>query len=162
MKVVAELIKEYEGFKQYPYKCPSGYWTIGYGSRYYPGGAEVSENDPSITRQIAEKMLNDYLSKYVLPCIDKLENARAEKRKTKSFKNYSLPAKFTQNQIEALASLIYNIPVKQFEKSKCYAGIVDDDLAAIYKEWDWIYAGGKVQAGLCKRRAAEKDCFFNF
>lgn len=144
MKISGELIKEYEGFKPYPYKCPGGFWSIGYGSRYYPSGAEVKEDDNSISREMADKMLNYHLVNFVFPVIEKMK-----------LKN------LRQSQIEALASLIYNIGSNAFMRSKLYKAIQKDDIETIFKEWNWIKAGGKVQRGLIKRRVEELDYFFN-
>ncbi len=145
MKISGELIKENEAFRATPYKCSAGKWTIGYGSRYYKSGAPVTEEDYSITRKMAEELLDWHLTKYVLPAIEKLPNA----------------AKLKQSQIEALASLIYNIGDDAFNQSALRKAIIAGDKKGIFKEWDWISAGGEVREGLICRRVEELNYWFN-
>ena len=144
MKISGELIKEYEEFRPYPYKCPAGKWTIGYGSRYYKSGVPVTEEDYSITREMGEELLDWHLTRYVLPVIDK-----------------NIPYELSQSQIEALASLIYNVGADAFLKSKLYRAIIEGDNEKIFREWDWIKAGGVVQRGLIRRRVEELNYWFN-
>lgn len=143
IKIKGELIKEFEGFRQYPYKCPAGYWTIGYGSRYYPSGKEVTADDNSVNEKVANDILQAYLKKHVVPVLEKM------------------PYDMSQGQIEALASLIYNIGGGAFLNSKLYKAIKKGDNEAIFKEWNWIKAGGVVYKGLVKRRVAELNLWFN-
>ena len=143
IKVEGKLIKMFEGFSQYPYKCPAGYWTIGYGSRYYPNGKPVTADDNSINEKVASDILKGYLKKYVVPTLEKM------------------PYEMSQSQIEALASLIYNIGSQAFLKSKLYKAIVKGDNEAIFKEWNWIRASNIVLKGLIKRRVAELHYWFN-
>ena len=143
MKITRELIKEFEGFKAYPYRCPAGYWTIGYGTRFYPSGVPVKEDDNSIDRHTADMFLNEYLTKHVIPVIERI------------------PFELETSQIEALASLIYNIGADAFEKSKLRQAIIDGDNEQIFRQWDWIRSGKVVLKGLIRRRVAELNYWFN-
>lgn len=135
-----ELIKKYEGFSPTAYKCPAGVWTIGYGSTTWADGTQIKSGD-TITREKAEALLVDYLNKNVRPKIANLN--------------------LKSNQNSALESLIYNIGWGAFNKSNCYSAIKVKDWGTVYKNWDWIRAGGKVLPGLLKRRAEELALFFN-
>lgn len=133
------LIKKYEGCSLKAYKCPAGVWTIGYGTTVYPDGAPVKQGD-TIIQAKADALLIDYVINQIEPHIQDLY--------------------LTDNQKEALTSLIYNIGWPAFSKSKCYKAIKAGDLCTAYVEWEWIKAGGKVLPGLIKRRAEEKYLFF--
>ena len=134
------LIKKYEGFSSKPYLCPAGVATIGYGSTHYSDGRPVTLKDKAITKQEAEALLLHYVINEIHPHIRDLS--------------------LTDNQKEALVSLIYNIGWTAFSKSKCYKAIKKGDMCTAYVEWEWIKGGGKVLPGLVKRRAEEKYLFF--
>lgn len=134
------LIKKYEGFSSKPYLCSAGVATIGYGSTHYSDGTPVTMKDEPISKETAEALLLHYVINEIEPHIRDLS--------------------LTDNQREALQSLIYNIGARAFLKSKCYKAIKNGDLCTAYVEWDWIKGGGKVLPGLIKRRAEEKYLFF--
>lgn len=136
---MTDLIKKYESFRPTAYKCPAGVWTYGYGSTYKSDGTPVKKGD-TITEPQADALLNDYLIKHVRPKIADLN--------------------LTQNQQDALESLLYNIGWTSFAKSKCYKAIKAKDWATALKNWDWYSGGGKVLNGLIKRRAEEIGLFF--
>lgn len=121
------------------YKCPAGVWTIGYGSTHYSDGTPIKDGD-TITKETAEALLLHYVVNEIYPHIRDLT--------------------LTDNQKEALCSLIYNIGWSAFSKSKCYKAIKAGDMCTAYVEWEWIKGGGKVLPGLIKRRAEEKYLFF--
>lgn len=134
------LIKKYEGFSSKPYLCPAGVATIGYGTTHYSNGTKVTMQDKPISKEEADALLLHYVINEIEPYIRDLS--------------------LTDNQREALQSLIYNIGAQAFLKSKCYKAIKNGDMCTAYVEWDWIKAGGKVLPGLIKRRAEEKYLFF--
>jgi len=134
------LIKKYEGFSSKPYLCPAGVPTIGYGSTHYSDGTKVTMNDKPITKETADALLLNYVLNEINPHIRDLT--------------------LTDNQKEAITSLIYNIGWPAFSKSKCYKAIKAGDMCTAYVEWEWIKGGGKVLPGLIKRRAEEKYMFF--
>ena len=133
------LIKKYEGCSLKAYKCPAGVITVGYGSTHYSDGSPIKEGD-TITKAEAEALLLHYVMNEIYPHIRDLT--------------------LTDNQKEALTSLIYNIGWPAFSKSKCYKAIKAGDMCTAYVEWTWVKAGGKVLPGLVKRRAEEKYLFF--
>lgn len=134
------FVDKYEGERLVAYKCPAGIWTIGQGITVYPNGEKVKEGD-TITKQYSQALTTDYFMKNIDPVISKMNK------------------KFTQKQREALGSLIFNIGKGAFEKSGLYQAIMKDDIKGIFKNWDWITAGGKVLKGLAKRRAEELSWF---
>jgi len=132
-----DLIKKYEGCRLTAYKCPAGVWTIGYGTTVYPNGQPVREGD-KISRDEAEAFLTIYI-------------------KTK----IRIPSGLNKNQIDALTSLIYNIGQGAFDKSSLKQAIINKDWKSVYKNWDWVTAGGQFLKGLAKRRAEELLLFFS-
>ena len=132
-----ELIKKFEGFAEHAYECPAGVVTIGYGTTFYPDGTLVKMGD-TITQKQAEDCLMWY-------CTNRIKLPRGM---------------FTENQKEALYSVIYNIGQGAFDKSNCKKAIEAENWKLAYKEWNWVKANGKVLNGLIKRRQAEKELFF--
>lgn len=137
------IIKEFEAFKAEPYQCPKKVWTIGYGTTRYPNGLFVFANDPPITEKQAEQYLLHYLN---LTCMKLL--------------NKTVKVNLYQNQVDALASFLYNIknPDKNWPTSTMLKLINEgrSDLAAA--QFDrWI--GQPPLAGLVRRRALERKLF---
>jgi len=130
------IIRDAEQLKLTAYLCPAGKWTIGYGHTL-----RVKQED-RITPEQAEQMLRTDLL-WVEDTLNTLGN-------------------FTQNQFDALASFVYNFGTPKFLNSTLLKKIqANAEKSEIIKEWrKWIYAGGKIQYGLIKRRQKEIDLFF--
>lgn len=74
--------------------------------------------------------------------------------------NASVKGPITQNQFDALASLVFNIGTGNFGKSTLLKKLNDGDDAGAAKEFlRWNKAAGRVMNGLTKRRAAEMELF---
>lgn len=131
-----DLIKRFEGFRSYAYVCPAGVLTIGYGHT----------KNVRLGDFCSEMQAEQYLS-------EDLEMAENELNKMQGL---------NQNQFDALASFIFNIGVRNFQKSTLRTEILKgSNEAAIRSEFGrWVYAGGKVSKGLQVRRKAEADLFF--
>lgn len=135
-----DLIKGFESFSEIAYLCPAGYWTYGYGSRYKLDGTPVKQGD-TITRQAAEALLNDYLIKNVHPLFRQI------------------PYSLTQNQKDAICSLVFNVGKNGFINSKLFKAIKEKDYENICRQWDWFKCNGKVVKGLVVRRVKELYLF---
>lgn len=141
-----ELIKSFEGFRANAYPDPKSGgepWTVGYGTTKFPSGRPVKKGD------------------YVTP-------AQAEmylREDVKKFANYvdalvTVPLK--QCQYDALVSFVYNLGATNFRKStllkklnaKDYKGAADEFLR-------WVSPGSSVEAGLRRRRTAERAMFLS-
>jgi lysozyme len=130
------LIKTFEGLKLNAYKCPAGVWTIGYGTTkgVKPGQA--------ITAAKAEELL------------------AADLRKFEDTVNTSVAVPITQGQFDALVSLTYNIGSGAFRASTLLRKLNAKDYAGAAEQFPrWNRAGGKVLAGLTRRREAERKLF---
>lgn len=130
------LIKRYEGLMLKPYKCPGGYWTIGYGR------VIKNPDHPPITKEQAIEFL-----------IEDIE--RFEKKVLRQVK-----VPITQNQLSALVSFTYNTGAGALQRSTLLRKLNRGDYEGAAAEFRrWKFAGGKVQRGLIKRRAAEAAIF---
>lgn len=133
-----DLIVKFEGLRLNAYRCPAGVWTIGVGHT----GKDVHEGQ-TITREKAYELL-------------KLDLRRFENSVNKLVRR-----ELRQCEFDALVSLVFNIGTGNFSKStllkKINSNAKDEE---IFKEWrKWRLAGGKVLAGLVKRREAEIQLF---
>lgn len=139
-----ELIKKYEGCKLKAYLCPAKIPTIGYGNTMYENGSKVKIGD-EITQQRAEELLQ-YIGKYFEIEIKNL-----------------LKVTLTDNQFGALLSFTYNLGLVNLRIStllkKINANPNDPTIKDEFLKWN--KAGGKVLAGLTKRRQSESELYFS-
>ena len=138
------LIKQFEGYSDRPYKCPAGIPTIGFGNTYYPDGKRVKLTDPQITREYANEILAfvaDNFAKDVLKAVK---------------------SKITVNQLNALTSFAYNLGMINFRNSTLLKRVNENpNDAMIAKEFlKWNKANGKELKGLTNRRIAESALYF--
>lgn len=129
-----ELIKRWESFEQFPYLCPAGYWTVGYGHVIKPH----EDFSRGISVQEAEKLLR----RDVLIAQNSV------------LRNISVP--LTDSQYSALVSFTFNLGGGALQRStlrrKVNAGLNDEVPAEFMR---WVFAGGKKLRGLVLRRQAE-------
>ena len=132
-----DLIKQFEGCKLEAYQCSAGVWTIGYGHT----GSDVTKGR-KITLTEAESLLKQDL---IIHCnnVSKL-----------------VKVKLNQNQFDALVSFEYNIGYGNLNSSTLLKLLNKGDYTGAAGQFDrWVYAGGKILAGLQKRRKTEKELF---
>jgi GH24 family phage-related lysozyme (muramidase) len=132
------LIKRFEGLYLQQYKCPAGYWTIGYGHLIARG-----EQIPLV---VTEADADAWLQK------DVGDAERAVGRLVRVAIN--------QNQFDALVSFTFNLGAGALQRSTLRAKLNRgeyDDAASEFSRW--TLAGGRRLPGLVKRRAAEKLMF---
>jgi lysozyme len=134
---VDALLKKFEGCKLLSYRCPANVCTIGYGHTSAAGAPEVKDG-MKITQKQADDILFDDLVKY----------------ETAVYGMVKQP--LTQHQFDVLVDFAYNAGVGALQKSsllkKVNAAQFDDVPAELMK---WTKGGGKVLAGLVRRRQAE-------
>jgi lysozyme len=138
------LIKKYEGLHKvkqdglvYPYLCPAGYWTQGYGLLVEDGSA------PPITVEVADARLSERLVYYVLAAL-RLSPVLA-----------GHPSK-----LAAITSFIFNLGEGRYKSSSLRRLINDgrwEEAAQQFPKWVW--GGGKKLPGLIRRRAEERAVF---
>lgn len=128
----AAVIRKFEGCELRAYRCPAGVWTIGYGST----GPHVSPG-MVITQQRAEALLHEDLARFEAAVDQATPGA-------------------TQNQFDAMVSFAFNVGIGALMKSTLLRKHRAGDFAGARAEFArWNKAGGKVLAGLTRRRAAE-------
>lgn len=129
------LIKSFEGCKLTAYKClpTEKYYTIGYG--HY--GSDVTAG-MKITKEQAEELL--------------LQDC---KKAIKNVNSFMCKYNFNQNQFDALVSFAFNVgSINQLTASGTRTLEQISSKITAYNK-----SGGRVIAGLVKRRAKEKELF---
>ncbi len=127
-----KLIKEFEGCRLDAYKCPAGVWTIGYG---HTGDVRQGQK---ITAAQAEAYLRVDLEKF-------------ERKVEKYNKKYS----WNQSEFDAMVSFAYNVgSIDQLTANGTRSRNVIAEKMLQYNK-----AGGRVLAGLTRRRQAERELF---
>lgn len=136
------LIRQFEGFKASPYRCPAGVPTIGFGSTRYADGTHVNMTDPPITEAQAEEIM------------------RATLREYEDAVNRYVAVSLNQNEFDALVDFAYNAGAQNLRKSTLLAKLNAGDRKGAEMEFErWVFSNGKVLPGLVRRRFAEKALF---
>ena len=137
-----DIIKTYEGWSAEPYICPTGYWTIGYGSIWGADGKRITADSPSVSEAEGELLLRRELA-HVETAIRAL-----------------VRVPLNEHQFSALCSWTYNLGSGRLKTStlrqKLNRGDYDGAAAEFHK---WNRGGGKVLAGLVRRRKSEVELF---
>lgn len=153
LEVAVALCMLFEGLHRlgkdglvYPYLCPAGVWTIGYGSTYYEDGRRVGPNDPPITQERAKQLLLWELNKVSAPAVIRLcPELFAWSVQNKQWRAFCAIVDFTFNLGSGrlqTSTLRRKLRVLDWEGAK-------EQLML------WVRGGGKVLPGLVKRRKAE-------
>ena len=133
-----DLIKDFEGLRLNAYQDAVGVWTIGYGhtNTAYPG------------QRITNAQATDLLRQDVANFEDAVTRA--------------VRVPINENQFAALVSFAYNVGSGALNSStllrKLNAG---DTFGAANEFLRWNRAGGRVLAGLTRRREAERSLFLS-
>ncbi|MGJ8480826.1 lysozyme [Sphingobium yanoikuyae] len=126
------LITQYEGERLKSYLCPAGILTIGVGHT----GPDVHRGQ-TITKEQSQKLL------------------AADLRRFEAAVN-RLGGTMSQHQFDALVSFAFNVGEGALAKSTLLRKHRAGDHHGAAREFSrWNRGGGKVLAGLVKRRAAE-------
>ena len=141
-----DLAKRFEGFhrvpksdphRAYPYICPAGFWTIGYGHLCEP-------NHPPITEAEAEA----YLSRDLITA----HNATL----------HYCPglAVEPERRLAAIVDFTFNLGAGRLQTSTLRRRINQQDWKNAIRELRrWVRGGGKILPGLVTRREAEIALF---
>ncbi len=130
------LIKSFEGLRLKAYQDAVGVWTIGYGTtRGVKPGQEISEAQ-------AEALLKTDLNRF--------ERAVSQ----------SVRIPVNDNQFAALVSFTYNVGSGALKRSTLLKKLNRRDIYGASNEFlRWNRAGGRILAGLTRRRKAERALF---
>ena len=133
------LIKSFEGVQYTAYVCPAGILTIGYGHTgpdVFPGQHYSDQQAEVVLRKDLQKF-EDAVSRHV-----------------------KVP--LNQHQFDALVSFVYNIGEGAFSESTFLRRLnACEDPCIVAKEElpKWNKGGGKILAGLSRRRSSEIELF---
>lgn len=164
------LIKRFEGLADGdpstvnldPYLCPAGYWTIGWGhvvrdaSGKMLKGADAARHAKAIypngiTYLQADALLLDDVAKFNADLTRILADVHVlHERET------AVDQTLNDNQYCALLSFVFNVGMSAFIKSTLFTQLLWRDHDDVPRQlMRWTRAGGKVLAGLKRRREAE-------
>lgn len=119
-------------------------WTIGYGATHYLDGSPVKKGDKLKSKDEAVELLKMMVKKY----------------EDDVYELVSVPLNYYQ--ADALTSFAYNCGVGNLKKStllkKVKKNPSDPTIRNEFAKWN--RSGGKVLAGLTRRRKAEADLYF--
>lgn len=127
-----DLIKKFEGCRLDAYKCPAGVWTIGYGH--------------TVGVTAGQKISSEQAEAYLRADLDKYE---------KKVEKYADRYRWSQNEFDAMVSFAYNLgSIDKLTANGIRSKTVIAEKILLYNK-----AGGKVLAGLTRRRQAERELF---
>jgi lysozyme len=131
-----DMIKKFEGFRAKAYRDVAGIITIGYGTTKGVKWGDV------VTKEEAEKLMRSDIAIFS----DGVRKA--------------VNVDITQAQFDALVSFAYNVGLGAFNRSTMLKKLNNGDYDGAASELlRWNRAGGRVVAGLKRRREAEKAMF---
>ena len=138
------LLHEFESCRLEAYLCPANVWTIGWGNTQYENGIRVRQGD-RITQQRADELFKNMLTTF------------------ESGVNRSVTSSINDNQFSALVCFAYNIGIGAFRSSTLLRLVNENpnnpEISNQFLRWN--RAGGRVLAGLTRRRTAESDLYFS-
>ena len=143
-QAAVELAKRFEGFhrvpkndpsRAYPYVCPAGYWTIGWGHL-------CDQNHPPVSEGEADA----YLAADLITAL----NA--------TLRYCPVLATEPEGRLAAIVDFTFNLGAGRLQTSTLRRRINELDWPGAGQELRrWVYGGGRVLAGLRVRRQAEVD-----
>lgn len=136
-----DFIKSHEALRLKAYQDSKGVWTIGWGhtKNVHPGDV--------ITREQAEQFIRDDFA-----WVERTLNADLVAGRDKPL--------VTQNEFDALCSLVFNIGSQAYLESTVRRKIKQGDkMGAAHAFGMWVYSDHKFVQGLANRRADETRLF---
>ena len=141
-QAAVELAKRFEGFhrvpkndpgRAYPYVCPAGYHTIGFGHLCKP-------DHPPITEREAEA----YLAQDLVAAL------------TAALRYCPVLATKSESRLAAIVDFTFNLGAGRLQTSTLRRRINQQDWSSAALELRrWVFGGGKILPGLVTRRDAE-------
>lgn len=142
-KAAIQLAKPFERFhrvpksnplrRAYPYICPAGYWTIGYGRLCKPDHPPIDEEEGEV-----------YLRQDLRTAL------------TATLRYCPVLATEPEERLAAIVDFTFNLGAGRLQTSTLRRRINQRDWHGAGQELRrWVYGGGKVLPGLVTRREAE-------
>ena len=134
-----EIVKCFEGISLKPYLCPANVWTVGYGSTTGSDGGPVGPDMEPVSEVHADDLLGRDLE----------TSERWVSRLVKK--------PISENQFSALTSFTFNVGCGALQRSTLRMKLNRGEYLGAADEFPkWRRAGGRILAGLVRRRAAEE------
>jgi len=151
-----QLIKSFEGCHSSPYRCPAALWTAGYGHVLYPDQARLKTNErSSYLLKPEHNRVFDYDE------IDQLLE-KDIKRFEDGVSRLCPASNDRQSNFDAVVSLAFNVGLGNLQASTLRMKYNRNEYEAAADEFlKWNKCGGKILAGLTRRRAAERALFLS-
>ena len=135
------LIESFEGLSLTSYQDQGGTWTIGYGFTHDPNGNPITAKTTPITQSEASQ----WLKEIVVPYVDGVLEA--------------LTVTVTQNQLDALTSLCYNVGIGAFQTSSIVSKLNANKPVLSTDFTQYCHVNGVINQGLLNRREKEFALF---
>ena len=160
----ANLMHQYEGYRNKPYLCPAHIWTIGYGHVLYQEQIRL----PMVRKEGYTGMIR---SEYPLRAEDNRVWSKDETNKlfeddVANFERGVLRLAPTvlgrQGAFDACVSFAFNAGLGNFQRSTIRMKTNRQDWEGAAEAFmQWTKGGGRELPGLVKRRKAEKALFLS-
>ena len=139
-----EIVKSFEGISLEPYLCPANVWTVGYGATVGSDGRPIDPNMEPISETEAEALLIRDLGS------------------SEGWVSRLIKTALTENQFSALVSFTFNLGAGSLQRSTLRMKLNRSEYQGAADEFPkWRMAGGRILAGLVRRRAAERKLFLD-
>ena len=140
-----DLAKQFEGFhrlpqndpgRAYPYVCPAGYHTIGFGHLCKPDHPPITEAEAGV-----------YLAQDLMTAL------------TATLRYCPVLATESDSRLAAIVDFTFNLGAGRLQTSTLRRRVNQRDWIGVAQELRrWVYGGGRVLPGLVARRQAEISC----
>ncbi len=154
---------QFEGYRNRPYLCPAHLWTVGWGAVLYHDQVRL----PMVRKEGYAGLIR---KEYALrPEDDRVwDRAELEARFKKDLASFErgvfrlVNGKVDQGLFDACVAISYNIGVGGFQRSSIRQRILREESPERIAQAFMLYTkgGGKVLAGLVRRRKAEVALFW--
>ena len=137
-----EIVKSFEGLSLKPYLCPANVWTVGYGATVGWDGRPFNMDMEPISEAEADAFL-----------VRDLESAEGWVRRL-------IKTRLSENSFSSLVSFTFNVGAGALQRSTLRMKLNREEYQGAADEFPkWRRAGGRILAGLVRRRAAERALF---
>jgi lysozyme len=151
-----DLIKVFEGCHSSPYKCPASLWTIGYGHVLYPEQARLKTDD-----RASYALKSEHSRVWGTDEIDSLLEVDLQRFEGGVLRLCPAAAD-NDRHFAALVSFAFNVGLGNLQSSTLRMKYNRGDFYGAADEFlKWDKSGGKVLAGLTRRRIAERFLFLS-
>lgn len=146
------FLARWEGVRLHPYRCAANVLTIGVGHAL----TDLERNTGVVVLDGLATSWRPGLSR------DQVDLLLSQDLREREDAINALDLTLVQHQFDALVSFVFNIGAAAFLKSTLSARLHRGDFASVPGQLKlWTRAGGVVNKGLQKRRAAESRLFMN-